>query len=57
MKNVPTLTVCLFLLLAVGGCGGKASGGGWIPSANEVPDDKATFGVINISTRLSYIMK
>src|SRR5262249_48990850 len=43
MKHVLPL-LCLSILLAASGCGGKASGGGWLPSADQVPSDKATFG-------------
>src|SRR5437870_3467538 len=43
MKHVLPL-LCLIILLAASGCGGMASGGGWLPSADGGASDKATFG-------------
>src|SRR5689334_6558769 len=36
--------LCLGLLVVASGCGGQASGGGWLPSADQVDGHKATFG-------------
>lgn len=43
MKQLLLVALCI-ALLGAGGCGGKATGGGWVPSADLNPDHKASFG-------------